>query len=108
MSSKKYYFCELCDYMGDTYYFHLTHQNSNSHKNKCSKYKENLKKDEYTLGVFRKILLDETGIEYKSIDELCEAIIMYLTNYKINYDQIKEIRDKNKEFEMKLMNESNK
>jgi replication initiation and membrane attachment protein DnaB len=107
MSSKKYYFCELCDYIGDTYYFHLTHQDSSHHKNKCKKYKENLKKDEYTLGLFRKILLDETCIEYKNTDELCEAIIMYLTNYKITYDQIKEIRDKNKEFEMKLINESN-
>jgi hypothetical protein len=53
-----------------------------------------------------KILLDETGIKYKNKEELCNAIIMYLTNYKITYEQIKEIRDKNKEFEMKLINEN--
>lgn len=100
--SKKYYYCELCDYMIDTYYFHINHQNSNIHKSKCVMYKENLKKDEYTLDTFSKILLDETGIKYKNKEELCNAIIMYLTNYKITYEQIKEIRDKNKEFELKI------
>ena len=99
--SKKYYYCELCDYMCDTYYFYLSHEGSSIHVNKCIKYRDNLKKDEYTMGVFRKILNDETGIEYKNNDELCDAVIMYLTNYKITFEQIKQLREKNKEFEMK-------
>lgn len=101
--SKKYYYCELCDYMCDTYYFNITHQGSNEHIKKCEKYKKNLKNDEYTIGSFRKILLDETGIEYKKNDELCDAVVMYLTNYKITFEQIQQIRNKNKEFEMKLI-----
>lgn len=102
--SKKYYYCELCDYICDTHYFHLTHEGSRDHINKCNKYKKNLINDEYSLGVFRKTLLDETGINYKNNDELCNTIIMYLSNYKITLEQINQIRDKNKQFEMTLIN----
>ena len=100
--SKKFYYCELCDYVCDTYYFHLTHESSNEHLLKCNKYRLNLIKDEYTLENFRKILLDETNIDYKDNNELCNSVIMYLTNYKITSDQIKQIRDKNKDFENSL------
>ena len=103
---KTYYYCELCDYMCDTHYFHLTHGGSKDHVRKCNNYKLNLIKDEYTLGVFRKVLLDETGIDYKKNDELCDAIIMYLTNYKITSEQIEKLRDKNKQFEMSLLKDN--
>lgn len=106
--SKKYYYCELCDYVCDTYYFHLTHQVSKEHLNKCNRYKQNLKNDEYTLGTFRKILFDETGIEYKKNDDLCDDIIMCLSNYKITIEQIKEIREKNKQFEMSILSSQSK
>jgi replication initiation and membrane attachment protein DnaB len=82
--------------MCDTHYFHLTHENSKDHIKKCSLYKKNLLNDEYTLGVFRKVLLDEIGIDYKKTDELCEAVIMYLTNYKITWEQIQQLRNKNR------------
>lgn len=103
---KSYYYCELCDYVCDTYYFHLTHDCSKEHIEKCNSYKSNLIKDDYTLKVFKKILLDETGIEYKKNTNLCDAVIMYLSNYKITMEQIQKIRDKNKEFEINLKNNS--
>ena len=106
MSSKKYYYCELCDYICDTYYFHITHENSKEHIEKCNKYKINLIKDKYSIDVFKKILLDETGINYKNDEELCNAVIMYLTNYKITYEQIQQIRDKNKQLEMQIINKT--
>ena len=102
---KKYYYCELCDYLCDTNYFHITHDGSKEHITKCNSYKNNLLKDEYTLGVFRKVLLDETGIDYKNNDDLSDAVIMYLSNYKITFEQIQEIREKNKIFEISLNND---
>jgi len=102
---KTYYYCELCDYICDTYYFHLTHESSKEHIKKCNAYKNNLLKDEYTLGVFRKVLLDETDIDYKKNEELCNAVIMYLTNYKISWEQIQKIKEKNQQFEMSLLND---
>ena len=104
---KTYYYCELCDYMCDTHYFHLTHEGSKEHIRKCNMYKNNLLKDEYTLGIFRKVLLDETGTEYKNNDELCNEVIMYLTNYKITWEQIEKIREKNKQFEMQILRDTN-
>ena len=103
---KTYYYCELCDYVCDTYYFHLTHEGSKEHIKKCNAYKNNLLKDEYTLGVFRKVLLDEISIDYKKNDELCDAVIMYLTNYKITWEQIQKIKEKNQQFEMSLLKDN--
>ena len=103
---KTYYYCELCDYVCDTHYFHLTHEGSNEHIKKCNSYKNNLLKDDYTLGVFRKVLLDEIGIDYKKNEELCNAVIMYLTNYKITWEQIQKIKEKNKRFEMSLLKDN--
>lgn len=105
--SKKYYYCELCDYMCDTYYFHITHEKSKEHIEKCNKYKLNLIKDECTINIFKKVLLDETNITYKNNEELCDAVIMYLTNYKITWEQIQKIREKNKEFELSLLKNNN-
>ena len=102
---KTYYYCELCDYICDTHYFHITHDGSKEHIKKCNNYKLNLMKDEYTLGVFHKVLLDETSIDYKNNIDLCDAVIMYLSNYKITIEQIQQIREKNKEFEMSLLND---
>ena len=34
---KTYYYCELCDYVCDTHYFHLTHEGSKEHIKKCKK-----------------------------------------------------------------------
>jgi len=99
---KTYYYCELCDYMCDTHYFHLTHTNSKDHLEKCKKYKDNIIQDEETLNVFRKLLLDETKIEYKNNDELCETVIMYLSNYKLPLEQIQQLKNKNKQFEASL------
>ena len=104
---KTYYYCELCNYMCDTHYFHLTHSVSKEHIKKCNSYKINLLKDEHTLNVFRKILLDETGIDYKKNNDLSDAVIMYLTNYKITFEQIQEIKEKNKNFEISLTNSNN-
>jgi len=102
--SKKYYYCELCDYMCDTYYFHVSHTGSINHMIKCDSYKNNLIKDDNTLEVFRKILKDETNIEYQNNKELCNKVIMYLSNHKLTFEQIKEIKNKNNEFEIKIMN----
>jgi hypothetical protein len=103
---RTYYYCELCDYMCDTHYFHLTHEGSKDHIRKCINYKSNLIKDDYTLGVFRKVLLDETGVDYKNNTDLCDAVIMYLSNYKITYEQIQKIKNKNKQFEMSLLKDN--
>jgi hypothetical protein len=88
--------------MCDTHYFHLTHTNSKDHLEKCKKYKDNIIQDEETLNVFRKLLLDETKIEYKNNDELCETVIMYLSNYKLPLEQIQQLKNKNKQFEASL------
>jgi len=103
---RTYYYCELCDYMCDTHYFHLTHEGSKDHIRKCINYKSNLIKDDYTLGVFRKVLLDETGVDYKNNTDLCDAVIMYLSNYKITYEQIQKIKNKNNQFEMSLLKDN--
>ena len=33
---KTYYYCELCDYVCDTHYFHITHDGSKEHIMKCN------------------------------------------------------------------------
>jgi len=99
---KTYYYCELCDYMSDTHYFHVTHSNSKDHLDKCKKYKDNIIQDEETLNIFRKLLLDETKIEYKNNNELCDTVIMYLSNYKLPFDKIQQLKIKNKQFETSL------
>lgn len=109
---KTYYYCELCDYMCDTHYFHVTHVSSKDHLNKCKKYKDNIIQDEQTLNVFRKLLLDvsesadETKIEYNN-DELCETVIMCLSNYKLPLEQIQQIKLKNKQFETSIQSDNN-
>jgi hypothetical protein len=45
-------------------------------------------------------------MDYKKNDQLCDAVIMYLSNYKITYEQIQKIRNKNKQFEMSLLKDN--
>ena len=100
MSTKHYYYCEICDYMSDAMFHHCTHLNSNTHLKKCNKYKTQLKSEKEHLNVFAGILKDYLNFTPKNDDELCDKSIELITNYKLPIDKINEIKQRNKEFEM--------
>lgn len=104
-NNKNYYYCELCDYISDSYFQNVTHKSSSKHLIKCSKYKMDLKNDVKTIDEFYKILKEETGVAPKDDNETIDNTIELLSSFKIPIYKINEIRERNKEFE-KYINSS--
>lgn len=100
MSTKHYYYCEICDYTSDAMFHHYTHLNSNIHLKKYNNYKTQLKLDKEHLKAFSTILKDYLNFTAKNDDELCDKSLELITNYKLPIDKINEIKQRNKEFEM--------
>ena len=100
MSSKHYYYCEICDYTSDAMFHHCTHLNSNTHIKKCNNYKTQLKSEKEQLKAFADILKDSLNFTSKNDNEICDKTIELITNYKLPIDKINEIKQRNKEFEM--------
>lgn len=108
MSTKHYYYCEICDYTSDAMFHHYTHLNSNIHLKNCTKYKTQLKLEKDHLVAFAHILKEYLNFVPKNDDELCEKSIELITNYKLPIDKINEIKQRNKEFEMVDMSKKEK
>ena len=107
MSTKCFYYCEICDYMSDAIFHHSTHLNSSIHLKKCNKYKEQLKSEKEHLDAFKGILKEYLNFTPRNEDELCDKSIELITNYKLPIEKINEIKQRNKEFEMIEIKNSN-